>query len=262
MTTDRNCAIVVLSCDKYSSLWNPFFAQFNKYWKRCPYKIYLGSNTLRYYGDRRIKTILSGFSKDWSSDVLSIINQIPEKYVCIMLDDLFLIQKVRPALVKKCFQFMENKRALHLHYEPIVPPDEICDNTLFGVYKRGVPYRVTTIGFWQRDHLKIMLLPGENPWQFEIFGSYRSNYSDGYYCLREKLFNTIQIVERGKIFREAFEYCITHDIRLEAAGWQIHTRLHRIKSDIFRFIFLGTIRVPWKVRVNIMDFFRRVLISY
>lgn len=157
---------------------------------------------------------------------------------------------------------MQTASANHIHFEPTICPDGISSNPLFGFYNRRSPYRVSAVGFWKRDHLKQLLLPGENPWQFEIFGSYRSSFFDGYFCLRKNLFSFVQIVARGKIFREAYEYCLNHDIKLELTGWRMHSRLHKIKSDMMRFIFHIVIRVPWKLRLSLMDFFRKALASY
>lgn len=255
-------AILVLSCDKYSSLWKPFFSQFRKYWPKNPYQLYLGSNTISYHSDQRVKTLLSGRSKDWSSNVLSILNQIPEECIFVWLDDLFLIEKVQSDLFQESFRFLQSAHANHIHFAPSPPSDGMSSNPLFGYYNRRAPYRVSAVGFWRRDHLKQLLLSGEDPWQFEIFGSYRSSYFDGYYCVRKNLFKFIQIVERGRIFREAYEYCTKYGIDLDTAGWQIHTRFHKIKSDIIRYIFHRVILVPWKVRLSIMDFFRKALASY
>lgn len=37
-------AILIVSCDKYSDLWNPFFKSFFRFWPDCPFDIYLLSN--------------------------------------------------------------------------------------------------------------------------------------------------------------------------------------------------------------------------
>ena len=34
-------AILIVSCDKYSDLWDPFFKLFFKFWPDCPFNIYL-----------------------------------------------------------------------------------------------------------------------------------------------------------------------------------------------------------------------------
>ncbi|MCX8008474.1 MAG: hypothetical protein N3A54_02085 [Patescibacteria group bacterium] len=82
----KDCAILVLSCDKYSDLWDPFFDLFKRYWKDCPFPVYLGSNTKK-YSDGSIKTILSGSPKDWSTDLLNIVDKIREEFLFIWLED-------------------------------------------------------------------------------------------------------------------------------------------------------------------------------
>ena len=259
---NKKFAILVLSCDKYSSLWKPFFRQFHKYWPDCPYKIYLGSESLVYYEDKKIRTLKSNKLQDWSTRLLAILNQIKEEYIFIWLDDIFLIDNVDTKLFQDCIDFIAQSKGNHIHFGPNLPPDGICSNKQFGYFEKGAPYRVSTVGFWDRNHLKQILLPGENPWQFEIFGSYRSSYSEGYYNVRRNLFPFIQLIERGKIFLEAYEYCQRHQIELDLRDWKIHSKLHKIRSDFIRLVFRIIIKIPWKKRVLIMNIFRKMFASY
>ena len=48
--------VVVLSCDKYSDLWNPFFKLYNKYWQDNPFKTYLITENKTYPGVDAINT--------------------------------------------------------------------------------------------------------------------------------------------------------------------------------------------------------------
>ena len=67
----NDVTILVVSCDKYKDLWIPFFHCFFKYWSDCPYPVFLASNDLE-YSDPRVKTILIGPDKDYSSNLLAI----------------------------------------------------------------------------------------------------------------------------------------------------------------------------------------------
>ena len=258
----KKSAILVLSCDKYSSLWKPFFVQFHKYWPACRYPLYLGSNTIVYGGDKNVQTLLSGKSKDWSTNFLSILDQIPEEYIFVWLEDYFLTNYLDQKLFDSCLRFLISQKANHIQMTPSIPSDEVSKDGMFACAKKGAPYRAAAYGFWKKNHLQKIILPGENVWQFETFGSYRSSFFDGYFSLRRNLFEYIQIVERGKIFREAYEYCIKHNINLDMSDWQVHSRLHKVKSDIMRHIFNGIIRIPWKARVGTMNIFRKALASY
>ena len=86
-------AVLVVSCDKYSDLWNPFFYFFKKHWPDCPYDIYLGSNTIDFKKDG-IKMLFSGKDIDWSNSTMKIVSQLSSKYLLILLEDMFIVSPI------------------------------------------------------------------------------------------------------------------------------------------------------------------------
>lgn len=259
--TYSNFAILVLSCDKYSDIWKPFFSQFTQYWPECPFKVYLGSNTKKYNGGS-VQTILSGAGIDWSSDLLNILRSIKEEYVFVWMEDLFLVNTVDTDLFLRGFQFMEKMHGNHMHMSPYIRPDGVCADTLFGYYEKGIPYRINAPGFWNRRHLQELLIPGENPWKFEIMGSYRARYYEDYYSINKPLFQFIRTVEKGTLTREAYIYCKKNHIELDLDHRGVNTFIQEIRSYIEKYIFYAITRIPWKMRVAFMDALRRIVISY
>lgn len=257
----NNCTILVLSCDKYSDLWEPFFGQFWKYWPDCSYPVVLGSNTVD-CKNRKVKTILSGPDRDWSTSLRAILNQIHTPYVFIWLDDMFPIHDVATSNFVEAQNFMVRYKARHMHIEPIPKPDSVVDGGRYGAYAPGAPYRATVFGFWEVRYLFDLLLPGENPWNFEIMGSYRSRYADGFYCSMKPLFKRLHVVEKGRIFQEAYEYCVTHSIPLDTEKREVLSHTTKMQSQIQIVIFNTVIRIPWKLRLSIMNILRKLLISY
>lgn len=257
----KNYAILVLSCDKYSDLWKPFFSQFRKFWPQCPFKVYLGSNTKK-YNDSSVKTILSVTNEDWSSDLLKILSNLKEEYIFLWVDDFFPIGTVDTKPFLRCFQFMETTHANHIHMAPLIHPDGYYSDGLFGYYEKGAPYRVIVAGFWNKRHLQTLLLPGESPWKFEIMASYRSSYSDGYYSINKPLFQLIRIVEKGKISRQAYTYCMENNIELDVRNRPIFTVYEEIISNIQGLIFHTVLHIPWKIRTGLMETLRRLIVSY
>ena len=73
-------AILILSCDKYSDAWDPFFALFRKFWPDCPYKVYLATNELKPEVSG-VHIIASGKPKNWSDDTLAVLKQIQEGHL-------------------------------------------------------------------------------------------------------------------------------------------------------------------------------------
>lgn len=253
--------ILFLSCDKYSDLWKSLFYCFHANWRNCPYPLYLGSNTVS-YRDSKVKTLLSGPDKDWSSSLLLILNQITTQYVFIWLDDIFPVGTVSSADFARSLDFMKKNKAKHVHIQPSLTPDSTVANGKFGVIEKGAPYRVSALGFWDVSSLKSLLIPGESPWNFEIMGSYRSRYSDGFYILMKPLFDRIHVVEKGRYFKEAAEYCKTHTIPLSTNKRPVLSNTIFVKSELQKIYFNSIVAIPWKIRLSLMNILRKLLISY
>ena len=257
----KNCAILVLSCDKYSDLWKPFFHQFWKFWPDCKYPIYLGSNTISYDKDKRVKTILSGPDKDWSTSLLAILKNIPEEFIFIWLDDIFLISKTDNEVWASCWNLLKD-RANHIFTVPLPQAKNCKNHDQFGIFEQGEPYRTSVRGFWRKSSLFSLLLPGETPWNFEIMGSYRCSYSEGFFYLNNPLFSALHVVEKGKIFPEAATYCKKEHIPLNISFREVMKGTSYFKSIIKSIIYNTVVKIHWKKRVHLMSNLRRLLVSY
>lgn len=82
----KKVAILVVSCDKYSDTWEPFFTLLLKYWKECPYLIYLGTNEKDFYHEK-VKVIKIGSDKGWTESIVKMLDVIDSDYVLMALDD-------------------------------------------------------------------------------------------------------------------------------------------------------------------------------
>lgn len=256
-----DCAILILSCDKYSDLWDPFFRQFWKHWADCPFPVYLGSNTIAYTGEGKVKTVASGKDVDWSTSFQAILRKIPETYLFVWLEDAFIISAVDSEKFFRCFHFMRKVGAKHIHGRPLSPSD-ISHDATYVMHDKGAPYRVSVIGFWDRRYLQTVLLPGENMWNFEIMGSYRASYTDGFYCPSEHVFKYVHLVEKGKWLPDAMAYCKKHAIAIPWSNRESITGEKRIKSAIQSSYFNLVTHVHWKYRVQAMNVLRKLLVSY
>ncbi len=261
MSKENDLSILVLSCDKYSDLWNPLFCCFDKYWGDCPYEVFLGSNT-RSFKHKRVKTILSGPDKDWSSSLRLILQQIRTPYVFLWLDDIFPTERVNTTLFAETLGFMKEQKAKHIHVEPSPKPDRVLANGKYGLYEKGAPYRGITFGFWDVAYLQELLIAGESPWNFEIMGSYRTAYTDGFYCSMKNIIPRIHVVEKGRIFQEAYDYCSQHGIPLDTLKRPVLANGFHLKSEIQKVYFNTVIGLSWKTRLKTMNMLRKLLISY
>lgn len=255
-------AILVISCDKYSDLWQAFFELYWKNWPSCPYRVYLGSNTKKFSGDKRVTTILSGKDIDWSTSFKKILKQIPEKNLLVWPDDGFIISQIDNSDIKRCFDFLVGHKGKNIHCRPPPKPSSSTSDRLIGVLEKGVPYRVNLEGFWDKDYLYNMVVEGESPWNFEIMGSYRTSYDDGFYCTKKPLFKFIHMVEKGKYVRSCVNYCEMIGLKLDHSKRETLNFTHEIYNALLRAYVNIIFSIDWRLRLKIMNILRKLLVSY
>ena len=254
-------AILVLSCDKYSDLWEPFLAQFRRHFPVGDTRIYLGSNIIA-CSDPGVVPVLSGPDRDWSTSFACILDQIPERKLFVILEDLFLASPVDPATVEACTTMLFARDAMHIKYWASPPPDTPTEAPLIGSYPRGAPYRATVCGFWDRQYLRSLLIPGESPWDFEIQGSYRASYAERMYGLKRPLCGYRNMIEKGCWMPESVRWARAAGVPLALERRPLLRGRNRLASRLKMLYFDLMLRVPWRWRVALMHKLRRALISY
>ncbi|PWU14568.1 MAG: hypothetical protein C5B49_12945 [Bdellovibrio sp.] len=254
-------AILVLSCDKYAHIWPAFFACFRKYFPECRWPVYLGSNELA-CSEPGVVTLLSGEDIDWSTSFLRILRQVPERRLFIILEDLLLASPMNASLFEQVIDFQRAEEARLIKYFRATKPDKPHQNPLFGMYDRGAPYRAVVVGFWDKACLESLLIPGENPWNFEILGSYRTSYSDGFYCLNDKLCDFANMIEKGKWYPEALAWAHREGLNVGESFRPTLRGRTRLISGLQILYYKVMLKVPWRRRLWLMNWLRKLLISY
>lgn len=259
---NENFAILVLSCDKYSDLWDGFFKCFFKNFPSgSNYKIYLGSNT-KIFEHPQVLSILSGHDDDWSSSYIRILRQIPEVKILVLLEDIFISSPINIAKLNIALDFAITNDVNYLRFFANPTPDIPTLNPLIGEIIPGAPYRTTVCGLWNKHTLLSILLPGESPWDFEVFGSHRSKYFNKFFSTWNPLIEYKNLIEKGGWIMPSVKWALDQGIKLDMTA---HTSpninkiiLSKIKITYFNFIKI----VPWKIRLKVVNLLRKALISY
>lgn len=195
-------AILVLSCDKYSDLWPPFFETFFRFWPDVPFPVYLLGNEQTFPHDR-VTTLLSGPDRDWSSSLINVLKQIPQAHVMLLIEDAFLTQPVATSEVLKIADWTVQNKASYVRMRASPPPDERVNEDLGRIYE-GALYRTSLFtSIWRRDLLLASLREGESAWSFELQGHERLNDYPDFYSTYQSPFTYIHGVEKGHWHRAA-----------------------------------------------------------
>lgn len=168
--------VLVVSCDRYSDLWGPFFKIFWNYWPDCPFPVYLGSN-FKKHDDPRVKPITVGEDVSWAAGVIKMIDSLKADYLFLFLEDFFLTEKVDSSRILNLVETARQNQvgclrmvsASHLSFPPTYPLDEYPG---LGVISAGDINRVSTqVALWKTETLRKLLNPHFNPWQLEEIGT-------------------------------------------------------------------------------------------
>lgn len=180
----ENVALLVMSCDKYSSAWYPYFELLKKFWPDHPQKIYLSTETRNYSCPGIDITVLnSNTIQPWSQRLLNVLQHIKEEYIIFSLEDFFLLGYVDTDRIIKCINWMEEDSSIaecRLSTFETVTKGEFYKKSLFRICPKEHKYRIDTqIAIWRKSFLMSIINETETPWQFEGNASTRSRvYSD------------------------------------------------------------------------------------
>jgi len=257
--------ILVVSCDAYSDLWNPFFALIALFWPDCPYPIYLCSN-YKTFDANKVISLPIGDDVSWSGNLRKALSQINENYVLLFLDDLLLTAPVNTKAVQEVSEWFIGRSGNCVRMNPSPAPDYRLKGSNvpvgIGQVSAGTIYRASTVlTLWNKRVLCDLLEEGESAWDFEIYGSVRADAYGGFYASKHRHFEIVNSVIKGKWIPSVVPWLsqmgIVPDANRSIMDWP-ESVIYKFKT--IRSILLGI--VPAKMRRNLKHFLLRGKYSY
>lgn len=236
---NKDCAVIVSSCDAFDDVWRPFFTLFFTYWPDCPFPIYLITN-FKTYPDSRVTTLAVGEDKSWAENTRKALSQIPEGHIIWLLEDLLLEKPTNTGYLLKLLEYVKNQHAATVRLYPTPPPNQDFVNDLnLGQVSTDADYRASLIaGIWNKEIFLSLLKDGENPWQMEMNGTERSReLTQPFYSVKAPALHYHERtgVIRGKWMYPAVKLCKKHGITLDLKRRPIDYRVElRSRLDILR----------------------------
>ena len=186
--SSNECTIVVSSCDKYSDIWDSFFYLLKKYWPDCKYNILLNTETLK-YSYPGLSIVVVNYDKpnsSWTERLANTVKQATSNQILLLLDDFFLCDYVDSSAIANCVKWLNNDSKIATFTLWAHGIDGIeCEYKGFERRPNDGKLKVPAIaGVWNKSKLLSYLSHDENPWQWEINASDRSNQtSDEFYVM-------------------------------------------------------------------------------
>jgi hypothetical protein len=204
----KDFAVVVVSCDDYSDLWDNFFTLKSRYFDLNSIPTYLVSNSKKYPDINSISVNLS-----WTKRLLKAVLEIPSKYILLLLEDYYFSSEVD---LNNLYQLMEIMTSKDLNYVKLsnfssMKTTKFIEHDFLNHIYTSNEYAISLQpSLWKREFLLSMIsnLDG-NAWSFEVaLNDYiRTHISDKYihniaYDSREVL-NLVHMVVQGKYLPSA-----------------------------------------------------------
>lgn len=245
-----NLAVLVVSCDSYCDMWQPFFMLFKRFWPDCPYKVYLLSNH-HSINEEGIIPVLVGEDHSWSDNLIKALDAIEEEYILMLIDDLFFTNYVQQESIQEVFAWIIRMKPNYVRFYPKPKPDKTYNNQV-GIVSPGTLYRTATvISVWKKIVLLDLLKPGENAWDFEVYGAIRSDKYEGFYSTWKVLIPVVNGVIKRKWQRSAIK-------RLESLGVPLQLNKRKIMTLYETIVFFVVVMRNWVLQRFPSHYQRRI----
>ena len=115
-------AIVGVFWDGYYDLWEDFLELKEKFWKDCPYPLYIVNQTKDICFDKNydVTVIHAGKDAEYSKKVRCALESIPSDFFLLLLDDFFFTKHIEGPVLDDRIVFMKEN---HLNYYSMPLPE-------------------------------------------------------------------------------------------------------------------------------------------
>lgn len=166
-------AVIIVTCDKYSWIWDTWYYYFKKFWGiDCP--VYFLNETLDIHHPdiTQIKVDIPGANK-WTTRVRKSVIQIPEDHLFVLMEDILFNESIDDLFRELyiAFEFMEAD-ALRIRYKPTIADIKNIDYWVQGRKLKLLSQRSKYLAsfspnIWRKEYLLHCLRKNESIWKCE-----------------------------------------------------------------------------------------------
>ena len=192
-------SILVNTCKSYEDVLSIFFIALDKYWNDCPYKIYINTDM------KNVGNVNN--EDDWGLRLISSLKEIDTQYVLMLYDDFILEDYVCNSKIESTLNTISKTKDISVIYliNTMLTGTKFIDDENFDTINNNVEYKLNSApGIWNKDALLKYTSPGDTPWAWEVFGTYRTRKDENLFLTINKKENDIYIYnynQGGAIYR-------------------------------------------------------------
>ena len=205
---ENQMTMLVISCDKYSDLWDGHVHLLEKYWPDRGIRTMIVTDQAADKKYDRISVFAAGAEGEWSDRLKAALEQVTTEYVFITLDDYFLTAPVSNETMTTLISIMKKDGYdyIRLFIRPQCPESaKVAHYSNFYEIDTTVRYSVNLFpSIWKKEFLLKTVAKSRNIWQYEVSLSQCAT-DENVKCaasLNDE-FQIIDVVRQGKIQRKA-----------------------------------------------------------
>lgn len=229
---NNDITMLILSCEKFSDLWDAHVSLLEKNWPDRNMDTYIITDHSTVKNYKNIKIIV-GEDLEWSDRLAFALKNVKTKYVFITLDDYFLIKKVNDSSINNLVSMMNQEE---LDYVRLFPNPKKATEESFkeysGIYKINtkINYSVNLYaGIWSKEFIEYTIKDSKNAWQFEASLYKRAlEYKANCVVSSNKEFEILDVVRKGKLLHKSAAYFKRHP-EIYTGTRPVNSRSYEIK---------------------------------
>ena len=174
----KDLAVVLVTCDKYAWLWDVWHYFFRKHWHvDCPVYFCNEVKDVDYDGITQVKCgYVAPNANQWTKQLRECVEQIPEKHLFVILEDLLFDMDISETFKKLYVAFnMLGADALRIRSKNTIaqmsPTNRKIDGKDINLLSDKSKYLITfSANLWSKNYLMECLSRDESPWTAELSG--------------------------------------------------------------------------------------------
>ncbi len=233
-------AFMVVSCDKYADLWDPFFHCLQKYWPDCPYAVYLLTNH-KTYDAPDVTVVNIGEDRSYSDNLRSALSQISEPWVILWLEDVFISERVDTQRFEAIIAEAQSIPVGYLKISPDLPLSYAdAAGQEIGPIPKGVRYRSAIgLSLYNVETLKKLLTPEASAWDLDT-STISNELEEPFYALTSKAARRPPIIWAHGVIKGRWYWPAIGFLRREGFG---HILAGRARLGIKAFLYIRAFKL-------------------
>lgn len=209
--------IIVNTCDSYSDVLSLFFAAFSEYWTNCSFDIIINTEE-RLYGNypAKVHNYKPTGCNSWGERFLQTLESVETEFVLVVYDDFILEDYVSEEQLISIVNLMKvdkNSTVFYLIDTNLPKSKKYIHNESFSEIIDYSDFKLNSApAIWRKSDLIDYTGKYDNPWAWEVFGSYRT-YGNRHFYTRSQGFGDLYkynyskggAIYRGRWVREVVE---------------------------------------------------------